>query len=665
MKALLTTFAMVWLTPLLFASAPQGNTVSSSVEFAGITFQLDRSAQKQIQEKVTSLTRSTKYYQEFLDRANLYFPLVDQILTEEGVPTDFKYVAMQESTLKGWLVHPRSGAAGYWQFIPQTANGLGMVVSKQLDERSDIMISTRKAAQNFRQSYQALGSWYTALIAHNTGLGGATRKFGTQYQGKRTIKLSGNAPHYVFMVLANKIAFHDALAANPPQQLLKVTVASGTRLSKIAQKTQVDLATLRQHNSWLKQDVLPKNRQQYTVLVPVAQSQAAQVAQALQLPYQASKTPASPPASFTTKSYKVESDATNGATSTAKYPLITKRKRVTIDGYSLELVSANGIPAFVAQEGESPKRVAKLLGMSAKKLMRLNDLPLFSGLTAGQIYYIKPKHKKAKQKTHIVQHEETLWQIAHQYGVQIDALRDKNRLGKKEEPQTGRVLLLRKRLGKNDQPEYKTVAPLQRKSTTTQESAPEITFVPEDIPRHSENNMPIISSPKKNQHKSHKVENSTPPAETETVVVEPISTKPKRVVTTPLQIHVVKEGETLLTIAHKYGVTPKQLKEWNPLDNYLNIAPGTELAIGGSKPTTITNTAPTSDGTETTSYRTQERSSVTTPNDAAPTAIYHTVSKGDTLYSIARRYNVTTEEIKQKNGKRSNVLSIGERLRIE
>ncbi|MCB0562040.1 MAG: LysM peptidoglycan-binding domain-containing protein, partial [Phaeodactylibacter sp.] len=50
---------------------------------------------------------------------------------------------------------------------------------------------------------------------------------------------------------------------------------------------------------------------------------------------------------------------------------------------------------------------------------------------------------------------------------------------------------------------------------------------------------------------------------------------------------------------------------------------------------------------------------------APPAVVYHTVEKGDTLYNISRRYNTTVEDVKKLNGLASNIISIGQRLRVK
>ena len=66
-------------------------------------------------------------------RANRWFPVIEPILKRNGVPDDFKYLAVIESSLVN-AVSP-AGARGVWQFMPATAKEKGMEVSDEVDER--------------------------------------------------------------------------------------------------------------------------------------------------------------------------------------------------------------------------------------------------------------------------------------------------------------------------------------------------------------------------------------------------------------------------------------------------------------------------------------------------------------------------------------------------
>ena len=85
-----------------------------------------------------------------MKRANKYFPVIEPILKEEGIPDDFKYLAVIESGLTQ-AVSPAK-AVGFWQILEGTGKEYGLEINDNVDERYDIEKSTRVAADYLKES---------------------------------------------------------------------------------------------------------------------------------------------------------------------------------------------------------------------------------------------------------------------------------------------------------------------------------------------------------------------------------------------------------------------------------------------------------------------------------------------------------------------------------
>jgi membrane-bound lytic murein transglycosylase D len=103
-------------------------------------------------------------------RANApkFFNVIDPILAHYQVPADFKYLCIAESSFTQNATSGK-GAHGFWQFMPETARAMGLVVNEKIDERQNLRKSTAAACRYFRQLYHELGSWTLVAAAYNAG----------------------------------------------------------------------------------------------------------------------------------------------------------------------------------------------------------------------------------------------------------------------------------------------------------------------------------------------------------------------------------------------------------------------------------------------------------------------------------------------------------------
>ena len=117
-------------------------------------------------------------------------------------------------------------------------------------------------------------------------------------------------------------------------------------------------------------------------------------------------------------------------------------------------------------------------------------------------------------------------------------------------------------------------------------------------------------------------------------------------------VHTVKKGESLGSIAKKYHVSVSSIKKWNKMKSD-TIVPGKKLVIyrsGGSSSTTTSSKSSTS--------TTSNKTSTTTTKT-------HTVKKGETLSSIARKYGCTVADLKKWNNMKSNTVVVNHKLKIK
>ena len=135
--------------------------------------------------------------------ANRFFDMIEPILAEEGIPDDFKYLAVAESNLRN--VTSPAGAKGVWQFLANTGRAYGLEINAEVDERYHYEKATRAASAYLRDYYKQFGSWTLAAAAYNMG-GPRLKRFLADQRAESyyDLNLFEETNRYVFRIIAFK-----------------------------------------------------------------------------------------------------------------------------------------------------------------------------------------------------------------------------------------------------------------------------------------------------------------------------------------------------------------------------------------------------------------------------------------------------------------------------
>ena len=128
--------------------------------------------QSDIRERIDRELLVNTYWQSntllMIKRANKYFPVIEPILKRNGVPDDFKYLAVAESGLQN-ITSP-SGAKGFWQIMKKTGKEMGLEIDKDVDERYNLEKATETACEYLKKAKEKYGSWTLAAASYNAGM---------------------------------------------------------------------------------------------------------------------------------------------------------------------------------------------------------------------------------------------------------------------------------------------------------------------------------------------------------------------------------------------------------------------------------------------------------------------------------------------------------------
>ncbi len=253
--------------------------IPDTVRFCGeLVPQLDTEVKERLEREVLSNTYWQSNTVLMLKRSGKYFPLIERILKEEGLPEDFKYLAVAESGLIQAV--SSAGAKGIWQFMNSTAQSYGLTVNSEVDERYHVEKSTRAACAYLKKAKEDLGTWTLAAAAYNRGLAGIKRDVrNQQVTSYYDLYLNTETSRYVFRIIAFKL-----LMSSPekygfvmktkdyykPESVILIQVDTTiTDLADFAIKNGTNYKTVKVLNPWLRDDHLTvRAGSEYLIKVP-------------------------------------------------------------------------------------------------------------------------------------------------------------------------------------------------------------------------------------------------------------------------------------------------------------------------------------------------------------------------------------------------------------
>lgn len=568
----------------VFAQQAMLPDVPKKLEFAGVNIKLDADAQKLVQKEVSSLlTPENKYLLDKLQRIQWYFPIIEGILEEEEVPEDFKYVAVAESSLLPDAIST-SNAVGYWQMKPATAQEVGLRVDKEIDERKNIYASTRAAALYLKRNNLIYKNWISTLFSYSLGATGISKIVPAEWAYANEVEFNAQTDRYLIKAIASRVAFEYRInrLKESPYSFVEYKKTKGKTLADISSMVQVDVNELKKYNSWLMVNTIPSDKD-YSVAILTAAEKLEETQNKLNRQNEL-------------------------ATSDAGFPILKKVTLVTASDDEPVFYEINGKKGILAKPGDDVASLARSGKMKIQDFLRYNDMTDKEFVEEGKIYYLQKKNRKGAVPHHVVLTGQTMWEISQMYGVRMKNLLRLNRMNTVQRIQKGRVVYLQKKRPKNQPIEY-----LNGKDSEELEKMP----INESYDGKEKADKVLVKDGRKEDEKvntptgpttSSKPTNTIP----ETILVEESNNKKPAKPRYDDDDIIVISDEPIITKEDK-----KPVKKADP-----------------DAPTVIVKTTPSKTNPPTST-------STTTVSNASE----HTVDVGQTLYSIARQYNLSVKDL--------------------
>lgn len=213
-------------------------------------------------------------------RACRWFPVIEPILARNGIPDDFKFLAVAESNLLN-VVSPAK-AEGYWQFLESTGKQYGLEINDNVDERYHMEKATEAACGYFRAAYSKFGQWSLVAAAYNRGSDGLERAIQNQQVNNYfDLYLNDETSRYVYRIIALKELYNQPVQYGfylresdfyKPIRTRVIQVDSSiASLPVFAKSHSINYRILRELNPWIRNYSLPnKSGKTYTFKIPEA-----------------------------------------------------------------------------------------------------------------------------------------------------------------------------------------------------------------------------------------------------------------------------------------------------------------------------------------------------------------------------------------------------------
>ena len=569
-------------------------------------------------------TKAKKFFSKWLERSGKWFKMMKRIAAEENMPEEIVYLSMIESALNPNALS-KAKAVGLWQFMRATGRdfGLNKNDSYWVDERRDPEKSTRAAMRYLKDLYTEFGDWHLALASYNCGQGRIRRairrtgKTNPDYWELRE-RLPKETRYYVPLYIATAM-----IAMNPEQygynlDELKLeeeflydtyTTFEPVNLDVLAKCANISEAELQALNPELIKGCTPPDVASYELKIPKGSSE------------------------LFTKNFANLKDA-------EKQPWVTH----TVDRY------------------ETLSKISVKYGVSTEDLVQLNDLgdskaKLSAGsnlkipISADRYAEINVSTEKTgtyypmdglKDITHEVRKGETLYSVARRYGISLSYLKELNAISNNNDNLiVGQQLVVARKTVDNvaeSKAEESSQTIIVRHNVQKGESLGRIAGdYATSIADLQELNRLDGTNIYPGQILKVRTYNNTAIAKRDEI----------KTVREETRFHKVRRGETVSTIAARYGMTEKELKAINDSKIKGNtVFAGTTLKV--------------------TNESFGKGSASSTPKTVKNAPKYYKIRQGETLASIANKFGVTIQSIVKINSRLNpNKIRIGQKVRIQ
>jgi membrane-bound lytic murein transglycosylase D len=392
--------------------------------------------------------RKASFTKTMLERKNLYFPLYERTLAKYGLPDELKYLSLIESGLNPKAIS-KAKAVGLWQFMAVTArHDFGVRIDEYVDDRMNPEVATDIACRYLRQLYNAFGDWHLALAAYNTGPGNikkALRRCGNGSFWKiyncLPRETRGYVPQFIGIVyMMNHASDHEIFAENIEEPILHDTIQVNAYLNiaKLSEVAQINLENIQKLNPHILKGELPSWTRNFSLKLPSQEmgyflSNRKMVLDSASRIYIPRAMPADAVlASNQDSVYILDGKLVKNGIVVGKAEEEQEEAQIDDDPEEVVIRRKPKRRVHIVRKGETLYSIADKYDVELYDLKVWNKLRRKNHIEKGQriVVYTEQavtstvaatrsneRKNKFKNRYHRVQSGDTLWNIAHKYGI--------------------------------------------------------------------------------------------------------------------------------------------------------------------------------------------------------------------------------------------------------
>lgn len=228
---------------------------------------------------ISYTTKNKALIGRILGLSQVYFPMIEEELSRQGLPIELRMLPVIESALNPMAVS-RAGATGLWQFMYATGKSYGLEVTSFVDDRRDPVKATQAACKYLGDLYRMYNDWTLAIAAYNCGPGNVNKALKRAGDNAKTFwdiypylpkETRGYIPAFVGATYA--YTYHKQHGINlvyPPLPISTdtVSVSKLTHFGQISSELNLSIEMLRALNPQYKEDIIPAVEKTYSLRLP-------------------------------------------------------------------------------------------------------------------------------------------------------------------------------------------------------------------------------------------------------------------------------------------------------------------------------------------------------------------------------------------------------------